>query len=153
MFGVYSPRLPAEKRLEQADLDPVSFPRNQPHAEFCDAPPPALWARSLEAAANRCRGGSRLLAAPTEGGLKMHEPLTPLHPVFVSFLPISVFCACSFPQPTTGTPLWDGTPPRGRLQASSHILHALGRPGCRGGARKRSTMKGTPIGENAHSLI
>ena len=44
IWGLGSPssrRLPAEKHLEQADPDPVSFPLTQhsrpPYAEFCDA--------------------------------------------------------------------------------------------------------------------
>ena len=46
----YSPRLPAEKRLEQADPDPVSFPitNPSPHAKFCDANPPPPCGTFLE---------------------------------------------------------------------------------------------------------
>ena len=85
-FGVWgnSPRLPAEKRLEQADPDRASFPLTQPspHAKFSDAtppPPPMLWdpPQSLGGAANRCRGGSRLSVAPTGGVPQKPPPPTP----------------------------------------------------------------------------
>ena len=81
-----SPRLPAEKRLEQADPDRASFPLTQPFPipNFLTPPPPppALWdpPQSLGGAANRCRGGSRLSVAPTGKCLKNspqpHPPLS-----------------------------------------------------------------------------
>ena len=101
-----SPRLPVEKRLEEADRDPVSF---------------TLMPNFVNQTWSSCK--------PREGATpNPHPPMHWTPQTFVKILPPSEFGAFSFPQPTlpTRTPLWD-----------LHILHALSRPGCRGGARKR----------------
>ena len=67
-----SPRLPAEKRLEQADPDRASFPPTQCQI-FWDPP------QSLGGAANRCCGGFRLWVAPT-GGVPQKPAPPPPHP-------------------------------------------------------------------------
>ena len=136
---IYSPRLPAEKRLEQAD------PTLPPIQNFVTDPPPPLWdpPRSLGAAANRCCGGSRLSAAPTEGNAR--NPPPPFPPPTPSSPPMPALDPCPTPQtadkrilrPTNPSHWWDRTPLEGASRRHRHILHALGRPGCRGGARKR----------------
>ena len=52
-----SPRLPADKRLEQADPDRASFPLPPTQNFLTPTPPPALWdpPQSLGGAANRCQ--------------------------------------------------------------------------------------------------